>query len=103
MKRIVIAGSTGFIGRALVAALVARGMHVTSIMRPYFVLGPGRRWPYIVMPLHWIGRFIPGLAPLARTMVFNTREQVVHAIVRAIEQQHDSIDVWDATRIKGSM
>jgi len=89
--------------RAEVEALITSLGLTASIIRPYYVLGPGRRWPYLVMPLLWIGRLIPGISRLARSMVFNTREQVVQAIVRAIEQPPTGIDVWNANRIKRAL
>lgn len=86
--------------RAEVEALISSLGLSATIIRPFYVLGPGRRWPYAIMPLLWLARLIPGLSRQARTMVFNTREQVVHAIVNAIEHPPTGIDVWDARRLK---
>jgi len=36
------------------AQLLANGMEVT-IVRPWQVLGPRHRWPYVLLPMFWIG------------------------------------------------
>lgn len=86
--------------RAEVEALIRElGLHAT-IIRPFYVLGPGRRWPYLVMPLLWLSRIVPGLAQRTRSMIFNTRDQVVHAIVHAVLHPPTGVDVIDGRKLK---
>jgi uncharacterized protein YbjT (DUF2867 family) len=33
-------------------------MNVT-IVRPWYVLGPGHRWPYVLLPMYWLCERIP--------------------------------------------
>lgn len=40
------------------ALLRASGMNAT-ILRPWYVLGPGHRWPYILVPAYWILGILP--------------------------------------------
>src|SRR5262249_30486581 len=40
------------------AALRAGGLD-TTILRPWYVLGPGRRWPLVLLPFNWLLRQIP--------------------------------------------
>jgi len=89
--------------RAEVEALIASLGLTATVVRPFYVLGPGRRWPYFVMPLLWIGSVIPGLSRHVRTMAFNTREQVVDTIVHAIEHPPTGIDVWGVQRMKNGV
>jgi uncharacterized protein YbjT (DUF2867 family) len=35
------------------AAIRSSGMHAT-ILRPWYVLGPGHRWPYLLIPAYWL-------------------------------------------------
>ena len=39
-------------------ALLASGLNAT-ILRPWYVLGPGHRWPYTLVPFYWLARQIP--------------------------------------------
>lgn len=34
------------------------GMNATFV-RPWYVLGPGHYWPYLLKPLYWIGERVP--------------------------------------------
>ena len=50
------------------AALRASGLDAT-ILRPWYVLGPGHWWPYALMPGYWLAEAFPPtreLAPQAR-------------------------------------
>jgi nucleoside-diphosphate-sugar epimerase len=38
--------------------LHASGMNAT-ILRPWYVLGPGHRWPYALIPVYWLFEKIP--------------------------------------------
>ncbi len=30
-----------------------------TILRPWYVLGPGHRWPYALVPMYWLFERIP--------------------------------------------
>jgi uncharacterized protein YbjT (DUF2867 family) len=34
------------------------GMNAT-ILRPWYVLGPGHRWPYALLPMYWLMELLP--------------------------------------------
>lgn len=56
-----------------------------TVLRPWYVLGPGHRWPYLLLPVYWALSMIPATAAGARRLGLVTREQMVSAIVRAVE------------------
>src|SRR5205823_9577610 len=31
-----------------------------TIVRPWYVIGPGHRWPMLLQPLYWIAQRLPG-------------------------------------------
>ena len=77
--------------RAYVAARAAgerviedAGMRAT-VLRPFYVLGPGRRWPALLVPLYALAAVIPGLRQGARRAGLVTLQQMVKALVRAVE------------------
>lgn len=66
------------------AALRASGMNVT-VVRPWYVLGPGHRWPYLLLPMYWIGERISSTRDGARRLGLVTLPQMTRALVAAVE------------------
>ena len=66
------------------AAIVAAGLTAT-ILRPWYVLGPGHRWPLIVLPLMALAERVPATRDSARRLGFVTLAQMVAALVHAVE------------------
>ena len=60
------------------------GLNATFV-RPWYVLGPGRRWPLLLVPMYAIARAIPATREGAIRLGLVTREQMVDALVWAIE------------------
>jgi nucleoside-diphosphate-sugar epimerase len=73
-------------GEALVRAWRDRapGTNAT-FLRPWYVLGPGHRWPYALVPLYWIMERIPSTRARARELGLVTLDEMVSAIVCSIE------------------
>ena len=65
-------------------ALLASGMNVT-IVRPWYVLGPGHRWPYVLLPMYWICERIPSTRDGATRLGLVTLDQMVRTLLSAIE------------------
>jgi uncharacterized protein YbjT (DUF2867 family) len=66
------------------AALQASGMNVT-IVRPWYVLGPGHRWPYVLLPMYWICERISSTRERATRLGLVTLSQMVQTLVSAVE------------------
>ena len=67
------------------AALRATGMNAT-ILRPWYILGPGHRWPCFLVPAYWICERLPWTRDGARRLGLVTLRQMIAALVRAVEQ-----------------
>ena len=65
-------------------AIADAGMRAT-VLRPFYVLGPGHRWPALLVPLYALATVIPGLRQGARRAGLVTLQQMVNALVRAVE------------------
>ena len=61
----------------------AAGLRAT-ILRPWYVLGPGHRWPYALVPLYWICERLPVMGRGARRLGLVTLKQMVGALVAAL-------------------
>ncbi len=66
------------------AALLNSGMNCT-IVRPWYVLGPGHRWPYVLLPMYWLCEHIPSTRDGARRLGLVTLEQMLRVLVSAVE------------------
>jgi len=65
-------------------ALEASGLRRT-VLRPWYVLGPGHRWPYALLPIYWVLQRVPSTSESARRLGLVTLPQMVGALVHAIE------------------
>jgi uncharacterized protein YbjT (DUF2867 family) len=65
-------------------AIADAGLTAT-ILRPWYVLGPGHRWPYLLVPFYTLGRLIPSKRESALRLGLVTLRQMVAALVRAVE------------------
>jgi uncharacterized protein YbjT (DUF2867 family) len=68
-------------GEELVRAL---GLPAT-ILRPWYVLGPGHYWPYALVPLYAVLARVPSTREGAQRLGLVTRAQMVGALLRAID------------------
>ena len=62
----------------------ASGIPVT-ILRPWYVLGPGHRWPYLLVPVYTTLRWLPATRGGAERLGLVTRRAMIAALVRAVE------------------
>jgi uncharacterized protein YbjT (DUF2867 family) len=56
-----------------------------TILRPWYVLGPGHRWPVVLKPFYAVAQCIPGFRDSARRLGLVTLEQMIGALVQAVE------------------
>jgi uncharacterized protein YbjT (DUF2867 family) len=56
-----------------------------TMLRPWYVLGPGHWWPIALLPLYGIAALLPSMRENARRAGLVTITQMVRAIVAAVE------------------
>ena len=83
------------------AALRASGLNAT-IIRPWYVLGPGRRWPYLIAPMYWIMERIPATREGARRLGLVTLPQMITALASAVEHPAQGIRIVTVPEIRSS-
>ncbi len=77
------------------------GMNAT-ILRPWYVLGPGHRWPYALMPFYWLFGKIPATRESARRLGLVTLPQMTQALVHAVETPVQGVRIVDVPAIRDS-
>jgi uncharacterized protein YbjT (DUF2867 family) len=76
------------------------GMNATFI-RPLYVLGPGHRWPYVLLPFFWLFALIPSKRATARRLMPVTLAQTIRALVQSVENPPSGIRIVEASEIRG--
>lgn len=71
--------------RAECEALIAAAGLPATFVRPWYVLGPGHRWPYALIPFYALAERLPATQDTARRLGLVTLRQMVAALVRAVE------------------
>ena len=79
--------------------ITSTGLDAT-ILRPWYVLGPGHRWPYLLLPVYTIAEFIPSLREGALRLGLVTLHQMIGALVWAVEHPSKGITVIDVPGIR---
>jgi nucleoside-diphosphate-sugar epimerase len=73
--------------RLLGETMIREAGLTASIVRPWYVLGPGHWWPKLIRPLYRLADRIPSLRPTAERLGLLTIEQMVNAVVYAAENR----------------
>ncbi len=81
------------------ARVRASGIPAT-ILRPWYVLGPGHWWPYLLMPAYAILALLPPTRDIARRLGLVTLGQMVSALVASIEREPEGVRVLDVSDIR---
>jgi len=79
--------------------LRASGLNAT-ILRPWYVLGSGHRWPYVLIPFYWLAERIPSTREAARRLGLVTVAQMVNALVHAVENPANGVKVVEVPEIR---
>jgi len=73
-----------------------------SILRPWYVLGPGHRWPYLLIPFYWAARIFPPTRAGAKRLGLLRRSQMIAALVRAVESENPGVEIIDVPAIRAA-
>lgn len=66
------------------AEIESAGLNAT-ILRPWYVLGPGHWWPYLLVPIYKLAEFVPPMRDGAQRLGLVTLEQMLSALTFAVE------------------
>src|SRR6266576_4118663 len=120
MPNVFIAGVTGYLGSRLADVSVAHpapamkayievrtrceelirtsGLHAT-ILRPWYVLGPGHYWPSLLKPFYWMARQIPASRAGAKRLGLVTLTQMISALAASVASPADGIRIVEVPEI----
>jgi len=81
------------------AAIETAGLNAT-VLRPWYVLGPGHLWPYLLLPLYKVAEWVPATREGARRLGLVTLEQMLAALTCAVENPVTGIRVVEVPQIR---
>jgi uncharacterized protein YbjT (DUF2867 family) len=73
-----------------------------TILRPWYVLGPGHRWPYALLPFYRVMEAIPFTRGSARRLGLVTLEQMILALVEAVESPAKGVRLMEVPEIRAA-
>jgi uncharacterized protein YbjT (DUF2867 family) len=76
------------------------GISSATFVRPWYVLGPGHRWPIPLIPFYWIAEQLPSLRESAQRLGFVTIQQMINALVWTIENPPAGVRVMGVPEIR---
>jgi uncharacterized protein YbjT (DUF2867 family) len=71
--------------RAECEQMIADSHLNATILRPWYVLGPAHRWPYLLLPLYKLCELLPFTRDGALRLGLVTLDQLILALVEAVE------------------
>lgn len=80
-------------------AIAASGLSAT-VLRPWYVLGPSHLWPYCLLPFYKIAELIPRTKEGALRLGLVSIQQMVRAIVHAVDNPCQGIRILDVGGIR---
>jgi uncharacterized protein YbjT (DUF2867 family) len=81
------------------ATIRASGLNATFV-RPFYVLGPGHRWPYLLLPIFWLFGAVPATSESARRLRPVTLEETLRALVYAVAHPPAGVRMLEAEQIR---
>jgi len=80
-------------------AIAASGLAAT-VLRPWYVLGPGHLWPYFLLPFYKVAEWIPQTSESARRLGLVNIRQMVQALVRTVEDPCQGVRILKVSDIR---
>ena len=83
-------------------ALIAASGLAATILRPWYVLGPGHRWPGVMLPAYWLMERLPWTRDSALRLGLVNLSQMVAALVSAVENPVEGVRFAGVPEIRDS-
>lgn len=85
-------------------ALIAASGIAATLLRPWYVLGPGRRLPSLLLPLYALFERLPATRESAVRLGLVSMEQMLDALLASVEQgpPAEGRRVWDVPAIRAA-
>jgi len=86
--------------RTRAEALIRESGLSATLLRPWYVVGPGHWWPVVLLPMYWLGELFPPTRAGAKRLGLVTLRQMLNALVHAVEQPVAGLRIIDVPHIR---
>jgi uncharacterized protein YbjT (DUF2867 family) len=86
--------------RAEAEALLSESHLNCTILRPWYVLGPGHGWPYVLLPLYWLLERLPTTEKSAKRLGLLKLPQILAALVHTVEHPVTGSRILEVPQIR---
>jgi uncharacterized protein YbjT (DUF2867 family) len=83
------------------ASIQEKGLNAT-FLRPWYVLGPGHRWPLLLLPGYWLLERLPATRATARRLGLVTLGQMLAALVWTVENPPSGVRILEVPDIRNA-
>ena len=73
-----------------------------TILRPWYVLGEGHRWPYVLLPFYKVCEWLPSTRAGALRLGLVTLDQLLLALVQAVESPAQGVRIVEVPEIRSA-
>ena len=88
------------VARAEGERLIRESGMAATFVRPWYVLGPGRRWPYALIPLYALARLLPATREGAQRLALVTLQQMTQALAWAVENPPELLQTIEPPQMR---
>ena len=81
-------------------AMIRRSGMNATILRPWYVLGPGHRWAYLLLPIYKLKELLPSTRAGATRLGLVTLEQMCQALLLAVETPSQGVRIVEVPEIR---
>ena len=71
-----------------------------TILRPWYVLGPDHRWPYLLVPVYKLFEMLPSTRESAQRLGLVTLQQMINALLDAVENPSNNYHIIEVPEIR---
>ena len=86
--------------RTRAEALIRESGLSATLLRPWYVVGPGHWWPVVLLPMYWLGELFPPTRAGAKRLGLVTLRQMLNTLVHAVEQPVAGLRIIDVPHIR---
>lgn len=80
--------------------LLRKSSMTCSFIRPWYVLGPGHYWPYLIIPLYKLFELFPQTKKTAQRLGLVKINQLLGCLIHSVKNPPESIAVYNVSDIR---
>jgi len=86
--------------RAKCEKIIKQASLNASIIRPWYIVGPGHYWPILFLPLSKLLEIIPATSVKAKALRLVFLSQMLNTLVYAVEHAPEKVRVFEIEEIR---